>query len=183
MAWVRLTTRRFMRDFIDAGGHLSYFHRLGLHHPFLLSISPINRKIAICDGLVAFTGGVNITDTQDLRLNEDRYHDVHMRFNGPIVNWFETVFTEDWYYGKGWKWLNHLLKKRASWRALTRAQITNFLHTYPKARRAFILYNSSHQALKMSKRLFCVSWSSDASGTEAHLLNYTIWWISPLYSH
>ena len=91
--------RRFMQDFERAGGHLCYFHKLGLGGGMLSLINFRNhRKIIICDGNVAFTGGVNITDTQDLRLDPGAYHDVHMRFEGPIVDWFETVFTEDWYY-------------------------------------------------------------------------------------
>ncbi|HZJ97427.1 MAG TPA: cardiolipin synthase [Oligella sp.] len=90
--------RSFMKSFEDAGGHLCYFHKLGIGGLSSLINFRNHRKIAICDGKIAFTGGVNITDTQDLRLDPTAYHDVHMRFEGPIVDWFETVFTEDWYY-------------------------------------------------------------------------------------
>ena len=90
--------RSFMKDFEDAGGHLCYFHKIGWAGISSLINFRNHRKIVICDGVVAFTGGVNITDTQDLRLNPNAYHDVHMRFEGPIVEWFETVFTEDWHY-------------------------------------------------------------------------------------
>ncbi len=90
--------RSFMKDFEDAGGHLCYFHKIGWGGVSSLINFRNHRKIVICDGVVAFTGGVNITDTQDLRLDPNAYHDVHMRFEGPIVEWFETVFTEDWHY-------------------------------------------------------------------------------------
>lgn len=90
--------RNFMKDFEDAGGHLCYFHKLGIGGVSSLINFRNHRKITICDGEIAFTGGVNISDTQDLRLDPKAYHDVHMRFEGPIVDWFETVFTEDWYY-------------------------------------------------------------------------------------
>ena len=90
--------RSFMKGFEDAGGNLCYFHKIGWGGVSSLINFRNHRKIVICDGLVAFTGGVNITDTQDLRLNPKAYHDVHMRFEGPIVEWFETVFTEDWHY-------------------------------------------------------------------------------------
>lgn len=90
--------RRFMRDFEKAGGYLSYFHQLVPGHSFSLINFRNHRKIVICDSKIAFTGGVNITDTQDLRIDPNAYHDVHMSFQGPIVDWFETVFAEDWHY-------------------------------------------------------------------------------------
>jgi cardiolipin synthase len=106
--------RRFMKDFETAGGHLSYFHKISM----LTSSSLINfrnhRKILICDGKIAFTGGVNITDTQDLRIDPNAYHDVHMCFEGPIVDWFQTVFVEDWYYSnRDDEELLHFLKEKS----------------------------------------------------------------------
>lgn len=114
MGSMRLT-RRFMQDFEKAGGHLSYFHRL---FSIGSSSSLINfrnhRKIAVCDGKVAFTGGVNITDTQDISIDKNAYHDVHMRFEGPIVDWFQTVFVEDWYYSnRGDEELLHFIKQKS----------------------------------------------------------------------
>lgn len=136
MGSIRLT-RRFMREFTEAGGHLSYFHRLGFHNSFSLINFRNHRKIAICDGLVAFTGGVNITDTQDLRLDEFAYHDVHMRFKGPIVNWFETVFIEDWYYShKDEGELLTFLKERHDERLRELAVQKLTAHSYPKPKRS-----------------------------------------------
>lgn len=103
----------FMKDFKKAGGHLSFFHKLGPGSSFSLINFRNHRKIVICDGKIAFTGGVNITDTQDLRIDPKAYHDVHMRFEGPIVEWFETVFAEDWYYSnRGDEALLHYLKEK-----------------------------------------------------------------------
>ncbi|MDK7178302.1 hypothetical protein QP445_12815, partial [Micrococcus luteus] len=71
----------------------------------------------ICDGKIAFSGGVNISDTQDLRIDPAAYHDVHMRFEGPIVDWFQTVFVEDWYYAtRGDERLIHFLKEKSDLR-------------------------------------------------------------------
>lgn len=97
MGSVRLTSR-FMAEFIEAGGELRYFHQLSLRFFYSLINFRNHRKIVICDGQVAFTGGVNITDAQDLRIDPVAYQDVHMRVEGPIVDWLQTVFLEDWIY-------------------------------------------------------------------------------------
>lgn len=109
--------RRFMQEFEEKGGHLSYFHRLSIGTSSSLINFRNHRKIIICDGNTAFTGGVNITDTQDLRIDPSAYHDVHMRFEGPIVDWFETVFVEDWYYSnRGDEQLLHFIKEKSDLR-------------------------------------------------------------------
>ncbi len=91
-------TRGFLRPFIEAGGHLSFFHDLTLRRLFSLVNFRNHRKLVICDGDVAFTGGVNITDTQDLRQDPNAFHDVHIKLSGPAVTWLESLFIEDWHY-------------------------------------------------------------------------------------
>lgn len=91
-------TRGFMRPFIKAGGHLSFFHDLTLRRLFSLVNFRNHRKLVICDGDIAFTGGVNITDTQDLRRDPNAFHDVHIKLSGPAVTWLESIFIEDWHY-------------------------------------------------------------------------------------
>lgn len=116
MGSLRLS-RRFMKEFESVGGHLSYFHRLGIGVSSSLINFRNHRKIVICDGKIAFSGGVNISDTQDLRIDPAAYHDVHMRFEGPIVDWFQTVFVEDWYYAtRGDERLIHFLKEKSDLR-------------------------------------------------------------------
>ncbi len=54
-----------------------------------------HRKIVVIDGTLGFTGGVNITDTEDKRLQADpchAYHDIHLRLQGPVVSWLQHVF-------------------------------------------------------------------------------------------
>ncbi len=106
-----LLTRRFMNGFIEAGGHLDFFHNITWRRLFSLVNFRNHRKIVVCDGVIGFTGGVNITDTQDLRRNPNAFHDVHIQVSGPVVAWLESIFMEDWHYSTGDLSLLRELKK------------------------------------------------------------------------
>ena len=60
-----------------------------------------HRKIAVIDGVIGFTGGVNITDEENERLRDDAYHDLHLRVEGELVRWLQLTFAEDWTYACG----------------------------------------------------------------------------------
>lgn len=94
--------RKFLAPLLAAGGEYALFHdtRIGRR------LRPVtnyrtHRKIVVCDGRVGFTGGVNITDEEDLRTRPDAYHDVHLRLEGNAVRWLQTTFLEDWVYAGG----------------------------------------------------------------------------------
>jgi cardiolipin synthase len=94
--------RKFMAPLLEAGVTVARFHdtRIGRR------LRPVtnyrtHRKIVVCDGLVGFTGGVNITDEEDRRTRPDAYHDVHLRIQGSAVRWLQTTFLEDWVYATG----------------------------------------------------------------------------------
>lgn len=95
----RLLPRHYQR-LVDAGGQVARFHpvRFGQRLRPVINFRT-HRKIVIIDGTVGYTGGVNITDEEDKRLHPGTaYHDVHLRLCGPVVNWLQTVFLEDWHY-------------------------------------------------------------------------------------
>ncbi|MFA5703346.1 MAG: cardiolipin synthase [Advenella sp.] len=94
-------TRNFMHDFVRAGGELGFFHNITWRRLFSLINFRNHRKIVICDGLTGFTGGVNVSDEQDLRRNANAYHDVHIQVDGPVIAWLESIFIEDWHYSTG----------------------------------------------------------------------------------
>ena len=83
----------------EAGGEFALFHPT----KFGRRVRPVinfrsHRKIVVIDGRIGYTGGVNITDEEDKRILPNAYHDVHVRLEGPVVNWLQTVFLEDWSY-------------------------------------------------------------------------------------
>ncbi|MES2363126.1 MAG: cardiolipin synthase [Pseudomonadota bacterium] len=94
--------RKFLAPLEAAGAHVALFHdtRIGRR------LRPVtnyrsHRKIVVCDGRIGFTGGVNITDEEDMRTRADAYHDVHLRMEGSAVRWLQTTFLEDWAYTTG----------------------------------------------------------------------------------
>lgn len=94
--------RSFMAPLLEAGAKVGLFHdsRIGRRlRP--VSNYRTHRKIVVCDGTIGFTGGVNITDEEDLRTRADAYHDVHLRIEGSAVRWLQTTFLEDWVYATG----------------------------------------------------------------------------------
>ncbi|RMW97930.1 cardiolipin synthase [Allofranklinella schreckenbergeri] len=94
--------RCFIQPMLDAGIAFARFHdtRLGRRWRPMTNYRT-HRKIVVCDGRIAFTGGVNITDEEDLRIRPDAYHDVHVRLVGAPAFWLQVVFLEDWAYATG----------------------------------------------------------------------------------
>ncbi len=56
-----------------------------------------HRKILICDGKIAFTGGVGIAEewTGNAR-NESEWRDTHFKIEGPAVQGIKAAFIENW---------------------------------------------------------------------------------------
>jgi len=90
--------RRHHRALRKAGGEVAVFHpfRLATLKP-LLNLR-LHRKIVVVDGVTGFTGGVNITEDEHEGLNPDAFHDLHLRIDGQVVGWLQTLFAEDWAY-------------------------------------------------------------------------------------
>lgn len=72
--------------------------------PVLLSIasSRVNyrnhRKILVIDGLIGYTGGMNIADRYIDGLKWGVWRDAHFRYEGSAVIGLQKVFFEDWYF-------------------------------------------------------------------------------------
>jgi cardiolipin synthase len=97
------TPRRFFDPLLAAGGQLAWFHPLRFgrfwQRPWINLRS--HRKIAIIDGAIALTGGINVTDEENESLRADAYRDLHLRLTGDVVRSLQLVFVEDWVYATG----------------------------------------------------------------------------------
>ena len=96
-------SKRFFQPLLDAGGELAWFHPMRLGRLWQFWKRPwvnlrTHRKIVLIDGCIAYTGGINITDEQDDRLNDNAYRDLHLRMEGNVVRELQQVFVEDWIY-------------------------------------------------------------------------------------
>lgn len=90
---------RFVTPMLDAGIQLAYFHKPRLRSVIRPMVNfRTHRKIVICDGDIGFTGGLNITDDEDERINPNAYHDIHIKVTGNAVHWLQMTFIEDWFY-------------------------------------------------------------------------------------
>jgi cardiolipin synthase len=56
-----------------------------------------HRKVVVVDGRVAFVGGPGIED----HYADDRFHDVMLRLEGPIVTQLQAVFLLSWHFQGG----------------------------------------------------------------------------------
>ena len=96
--------RAFVSPLKDAGVELEFFHPVRWWMtPFVrpkLNMRS-HRKIVICDGRVGFTGGINITDEENERIDPQAFHDLHLRVEGDAVRWLQVAFLEDWNYSTG----------------------------------------------------------------------------------
>lgn len=92
----------FFRELRAAGGEVAWFHPIRWQP---LRSSTLNlrnhRKILIVDGKTGFTGGINISDTQDRRQRPDSHCDLHLRFGGTAVSALQLAFLDDWAYVTG----------------------------------------------------------------------------------
>jgi cardiolipin synthase len=61
-----------------------------------------HRKILVIDGVIGFTGGINIADQN---VQADHPHapvrDTHFRIEGPVVRQLSDAFAEDWLFAAG----------------------------------------------------------------------------------
>ena len=92
----------FLAPLREAGGEVNFFHRFRLRRIWRPRLNlRSHRKIVVVDGCIGFTGGINISDTENPALRADAFHDLHLRIEGEAVHWLQLAFAEDWGYACG----------------------------------------------------------------------------------
>lgn len=112
--------RAFLKPLVDAGVEIGWFHPVRLKWWLLRPRMNLrnHRKLVVVDGQAAFTGGINICDDQDERVNSAAFHDMHLQLEGEIVRWLQLEFLEDWHYATG-----VALRDQRLWPELPRGEI------------------------------------------------------------
>jgi cardiolipin synthase len=92
----------FLSPLTAAGARVGWFLPLGGLPPRMGFHLRNHRKIAVIDGSVAFSGGVNIGDEYRGRwARRPSWTDTHLRVQGPAVERIQEVFAEDWHFTVG----------------------------------------------------------------------------------
>ena len=94
-------SNRALEPLRQAGGDVAWFNPVSGFRPRLANFRT-HRKIVICDGELAFTGGMNVTKSHSiLSSGGSAWRDTHMSFRGPACRALQRVFLEDWYFASG----------------------------------------------------------------------------------
>lgn len=75
-----------------AGVHLTYSNDPHFPHIWYTIQHRNHRRIAVIDGKIGYTGGLNIAE----KYTKDTWHDYQIRMTGEGVQDFETQFCRDW---------------------------------------------------------------------------------------
>lgn len=90
--------RSFWKPLRDAGGRVARFNALTLRRLRRLANFRTHRKIAVIDGDIGFTGGMNVTDDQTSEFKgEAAWRDTHIKLEGHAVAGLQMVFCEGWH--------------------------------------------------------------------------------------
>ena len=92
-----LNDTRMFQDLKKAGGKVSLFNVYYLFNIFNINYRN-HRKIAVIDGIIGYTGGINIGDEYmglDRRITP--WRDTHLRITGAAVLGLQEQFVKDWY--------------------------------------------------------------------------------------
>lgn len=60
-----------------------------------------HRKIAVIDGKIGFTGGINIAERYLKGTKFGPWRDTHLKIEGDAVNMLQAIFITDWYFVSG----------------------------------------------------------------------------------
>ena len=95
--------RRASRMLRDGGVRVARFLPPRILPPAIHLNLRNHRKILVADGIIAFTGGMNIGDCHMVTRTDSTHvlTDVHFGIQGPVASQIESVFIDDWRFVTG----------------------------------------------------------------------------------
>ena len=94
-------TKRFLRDLRDAGIDVQSFMEVRFPRLTPRVNYRNHRKIAVIDGVIGFTGGINFADRYMKGLKKiGPWRDTHLQIDGDAVACLQVIFAADWYFVK-----------------------------------------------------------------------------------
>jgi len=90
-------SKRFLRPLREAGAEVAWFNPISIRWLRTRRVDfRCHRKIVVCDGVIGFTGGMNIADAHSAELSKHYWRDTHLRIEGAAVLALQRLFIEDW---------------------------------------------------------------------------------------
>ena len=92
-----------VRGMRTAGVDVRFFNRVRLFRRWWRILNfRSHRKIAVIDGWIGFTGGMNVTDDHSVRVKgKAAWRDTHVRMVGPAVHGLQATFMQNWVFATG----------------------------------------------------------------------------------
>lgn len=87
--------RAFRKELRAAGVRFALFNRVTFSRIRSRFDFRNHRKIVVVDGVIGFTGGINVTDDY---VRTPPWRDTHVRIAGDAVRWLQLTFLDDWHY-------------------------------------------------------------------------------------
>ena len=93
----------FWKPLVEVGGKVAVFNPVHLIALRRKRIDfRLHRKTVVCDGVVGFSGGINLTEAETREFTgAAAWRDTHARLEGPAVRALQRIFAEDWLYASG----------------------------------------------------------------------------------
>lgn len=94
---------KFLAPLRAAGAQVAFFNSVAPSRIRLrLANFRTHRKIVVIDGVVGFTGGMNVTrEHAPMYAGPAAWRDTHLKLEGTAVRALQAVFLEDWHYAYG----------------------------------------------------------------------------------
>ena len=93
--------RKFWAPLREAGGQVIAFNPVHLLR-ITFGNFRTHRKIAVCDGLTGFVGGINLHEPACAKCaGKEAWRDQHARIDGEPVHRIQRLFLENWNYSRG----------------------------------------------------------------------------------